>query len=162
MGQSKFEQLRVHLDDQISKLKKLQRVRYTTQTTLTPFKSEVSFNPPTPGKKFHHSKVVRSTLAENYAQQKCVDKVSYRRPAKLLPSVEQYLSKTEVEADPSLPTKYRDYLSSTPAIRAAMYTPFNAMTSAEVFTWSQLIESPSHHYDRIVHHLHQDHLSPIL
>jgi len=63
-------------------------------------------------------------------------------PANLLPSLEQYLSKADAEADPSLPTKYRDYLSSTPAIRAAMYIPFNAKMSAEVFAWSQLTESP--------------------
>ena len=47
------------------------------------------------------------------------------------------MSKAEVEADPSLPTKYKDYLSSTPAIRAALYTTFNAKMAAEVFTWSQ-------------------------
>ena len=104
-------------------LKKLHGERYTSETTLT------------------HDLV----SAEEYVRQKCVDEVSYHsyhKPAKLLPSVEQYLSKAEVEADPSLPTEYRDYLSSTPAIRAAMYTPFNAKTSAEVFTWSQLTESP--------------------
>ena len=101
-------------------LKKLQGERYTSETTLT------------------HS----PTAAEVYVKQKCVDEVLYHRPTELLPSVEQYLSKAEVEADPSLPTKYRDYLSSTPAIRAAMYTHFNAKTSAEVFTWSQLTESP--------------------
>ena len=60
----------------------------------------------------------------------------------LLPSVEQYLSKAEVEADQSLPTKYKDYLSSTRAIRAALYTTFNAKVAAEVFTWSQHTESP--------------------
>ena len=38
--------------------------------------------------------------------------------------------------------KYKDYLSSTPAIRAALYTTFNAKIAAEVFTWSQHTESP--------------------
>ena len=57
----------------------------------------------------------------------------------LLSSVEQYLSKEEVEADPSLPIKYKNYLSSTPAIREALYTnfEFNAKMSAEVFTRSK-------------------------
>ena len=121
---SEIQQLGDPLDMPLTStyLKKLQGERYTSKTTLT------------------HDLV----SAEEYVRQKCVDEVSYtyRRPAKLLPSVEQYLSKAEVEADPSLPSKYRDYLSSTPAIRAAMYTPFNAKTSAEVFTWSQLTESP--------------------
>ena len=80
------------------------------------------------------------TPAENYVRQKCVDEIS--RCVKLLRSVEQYLSKAEVEADPSLPLKYQDYLSSTPAIRAALYTTFNAKMTAEVFTWSQHTESP--------------------
>ena len=61
---------------------------------------------------------------------------------KLLPSVVQYLSKAEVEADPSLPTKYKDYLSFTPAIRAALYTTFNAKVAAEVFTWNYHTGSP--------------------
>ena len=80
------------------------------------------------------------TLAEKYVREKCVDEISWR--FKLLPSLEQYLSKTEVEAAPSLLTKYKDYLSSTPAIRAALYTTFNAEMAAEVFTWNQLTESP--------------------
>ena len=83
-------------------------------------------NPPTP--------------AERYVREKCVDEISWR--VKLLPSPEQYLSKTEVEADPFLPTKYKDYLFSTPSIRAALYTTFNAKMSAEVFTWSLHTESP--------------------
>ena len=78
--------------------------------------------------------------AEKYVREKCVDEISGQ--VKLLPSVEQYLSKAEVEANPSLPTKYKDYLSSTPAIRAALYTTFNAKVAAEVFTWSQHTESP--------------------
>ena len=102
-------------------LKKLQRERFTSKTTLT-------------------RDLLSPTTAEEYVKQKAVDEVPTL--AKLLPSVEEYLSKAEVEEEPSLPTKYRDYLSSTPAIRAAMYTPFIAKTSAEVFTWSQLTGSP--------------------
>ena len=81
-----------------------------------------------------------STPAERYATEKCVDKISEH--VKLLPSLEQYMSKTESEADPSLLTKYKDYLSSTPPIRAALYTTFNAKMAAEVFTWSQHTEAP--------------------
>ena len=80
------------------------------------------------------------TQAGKYVREKCVDEIS--QCVELLPSVEQYLSKAEVEADPSLPTKYKDYLSSTPAIRAALYTTFKAKMAAEVFTWSQHTESP--------------------
>ena len=80
------------------------------------------------------------TPAERYTREKCVDKISEH--VKLLPSFEQYMSKTESEADPSLLTKYKDYLSSTPPIRAALYTTFNAKMAAEVFTWSQHTESP--------------------
>ena len=106
--------------------RKLQRESYTRKTALMSFTSARGLGSP--------------STAEEYVKRKAVDEVP--RLAKLLPSAEQYLSKAEVEANPSLPTKYRDYLSSTPAIRAAMYTPFNAKTSAEVFTWSQLTESP--------------------
>ena len=81
-----------------------------------------------------------STPAERYAREKCVDKISEH--VKLLPSFEQYMSKVEIEANSSLPTKYKDYLSSTPPIRAALYTTFNAKMAAEVFTWSQHTESP--------------------
>ena len=81
-----------------------------------------------------------ATPAEKYVRDKCVDKL--QRRVQLLPLLEQYLSKAEVEADPSLPTKYKDYLSSTPAIRAALYTTFNAKMAAEVFTWSLHTESP--------------------
>ena len=72
------------------------------------------------------------------------EKYAHESPqhVKLLPSVEQYLSKAEVELDPSLPIKYKHYLSSTPAMRAALYTTFNANISAEVFIWSQHTESP--------------------
>ena len=81
-----------------------------------------------------------ATPAEIYVRDKCVDEIP--QYVKLLPSVEQYLSKGEVEADPFLPTKYKKYLSSTPAIRAALYTTFNAKMAAEVFTWSLHTESP--------------------
>ena len=84
----------------------------------------VQYDPPTP--------------AEMYVREKRVDEISGRVT---LPSLEQYLSKAEVEADPSLLTKYKDYLSSTPAIRAALYTTFNAKMAAEVFTWSQHTQS---------------------
>ena len=83
---------------------------------------------------------VWSTPAKKYVRDKCVDEIP--RHVKLLPSLQQYLSKGEVEADPSLPTKYKNYLSSTPAIRAALFTTFNAKMAAEVFTWSQHTESP--------------------
>ena len=83
-------------------------------------------NPPTP--------------AERYVREKCVDEISQH--VKLLPLVEQHLSEADVEADTSLPTKYKNYLSSTPAIRASLYTTFNAKMAAEVFTWSQHTESP--------------------
>ena len=57
--------------------------------------------------------------------------------------IEHIISKAEAEAQPSsFATKFTDYLSCNPAIRAAMYTPVTAKMSAEVFTWSQLTESP--------------------
>ena len=84
--------------------------------------------------------LVPPTPAEKYVREKCVDETSGQ--VKLLPSVDQYLNKAEVEANPSLPTKYNDYLSSTPAIRAALYTTFNAKMAAEVFIWSQHTKSP--------------------
>ena len=77
----------------------------------------------------------KQLASEMYAKTKCVDEIPWQ--VKLLPSPEQYLSKAELEADPSLPTKYKDYLSSTAPIRAALYTTFNAKMAAEVFTWSQ-------------------------
>ena len=106
--------------------RKLQRESYARKTALMSSTSARGLGTP--------------TTAEEYVKQKAVDEVPML--AKLLPSVERYVSRVEVEANPSLPTKYRDYLSSTPAIRAAMYTPFNAKMAAEVFTWSQLTESP--------------------
>ena len=80
-----------------------------------------------------------ATPAEKYVRDKCVDEIPH---VKLLPSLEQHLTKPEVEADPSLPTKYKNYLLSTPAIRAALYTTFDAKMAAEVFTWSQHTEAP--------------------
>ena len=68
------------------------------------------------------------TAAEKYVRKKCVDEIS--QCVELFPSVEQHLSKAEVEGDPSLPLKYMDYLSSTPAIREALYTTFNAKMAA--------------------------------
>ena len=81
-----------------------------------------------------------ATPAEKYVRDKCVDEIPQH--VQLLPSLEQYLSNGEVKADSSLPTKYKDYLSCTPSIRAALYTTFNAKMAAEVFTWSQHTESP--------------------
>ena len=102
----------------------------TTPKTSIPPEKDVRkgdwVNPPTP--------------AERYVREKCVDEISQH--IKLLPSVEQNLSKAEIEADPFLPTNYKNYLSSTPAIRAALYTTFNAKMAAEVFTWSLHHESP--------------------
>ena len=83
-------------------------------------------NPPTP--------------AERYVREECVDKISWH--VELLPSPEKYLCKAEVEADPFLPTKYKDYLLSTPAIRAVLYTTFNARMAAKVFSWNQHTVSP--------------------
>jgi len=100
---------------------------YTPKTTLTPFTSplEVGLDFPIP--------------AEKYVKQKCVDSVTV--PAKLLPSVKQYLSRAVV-ADPSLTTKYSSCLAASVGCVEATYTPFNAKMSAEVFAWSQLTESP--------------------
>ena len=57
--------------------------------------------------------------------------------------IEHYISKAEAEAQPSsFATKFTDYLSSNPVIRAAMYTPVTAKMAAEVFTWSQHTEAP--------------------
>ena len=58
--------------------------------------------------------------------------------------IEHYISKAEAEAQPSsFAAKFTDYLSSNPAIRAAMYTPVTAKMAAEVFTWSLHTGSPS-------------------
>ena len=57
--------------------------------------------------------------------------------------IEHYISKAEAEAQPSsFASKFTDYLSSNPVIRAAMYTPVTAKMAAEVFTWSQHTKSP--------------------
>ena len=56
--------------------------------------------------------------------------------------IEHYISKAEADAQPSsFAAKFTDYLSSNPVIRTAMYTPVTAKMAAEVFTWSQHIES---------------------
>ena len=56
--------------------------------------------------------------------------------------IDHYISKAEAEAQPSsFATKFTDYLSSNPVIRAAMYTPVTAKMAAEVFTWSQHTEA---------------------
>ena len=56
--------------------------------------------------------------------------------------IEHYISKAEAEVQPSsFAAKFNDYLSSNPAIRAAMYTPVTAKMATEVFTWSQHTES---------------------
>ena len=105
---------------------KLKRRQGRRQRTVKDVRRGLWVDPPTP--------------AEKYVSEKCVDEIS--RPVKLVPSVEQYLSKAEVDADPSLPTKYKDYLTSTPVIRAALYTTFYAKMAAEVFTWNQHTKSP--------------------
>ena len=57
--------------------------------------------------------------------------------------IEHYISKAEAEAQPSsFAAKFTDYLSSSPAIKAAMYTPITAKMAAEVFSWSQHTQSP--------------------
>ena len=97
--------------------------------------SQPTFGYSRPPLSFHHP-----TTAKKLVRKEHVDEISQQ--VKLLPSVEQYLSEAEIEADPSLPTKYKDYLSSTPAIRAALYTTFSAKMAAEVFNWTDHTESP--------------------
>ena len=92
----------------------------------------------------YSSKRKRSSSRASLVVDNLIPAAKYSRKkgeATLLPLVEQYLSKAEVEADPSLPIKYKDYLSLNPAIRAALYTAFNARISAEVFTWSYYTDS---------------------
>ena len=97
-----------------------QTAGYSSSSSEDSFDLPIRFHPP-----------------EKHVLEKSVDEIS--RHVKLLQSVEQYLSKHEVKADPSLLIQYKDYLSSTPAIRTALYTDFefNAKMSAEVFTWSK-------------------------
>ena len=104
--------------------------RYASRTS-----SSLWYNP------IERERFDRPTPAEKHVREECVDEISQQ--VKLLLALKQYLSKAEVEADPSLPTRYKDYLSSTPAIRAALYTTFNAKMSAEAFSWSQRTKSAS-------------------
>ena len=83
--------------------------------------------------------------ASEHLREKCGHQISQHVEilASAKDQIEYYISKAEAEAQPSsFATKFTDYLSSNPAIRAAMYTPVTAKMSAEVFTWSQLTESP--------------------
>ena len=83
--------------------------------------------------------------ASEHLREKCSHRISQHVEilASAKDQIEHYISKAEAEAQPSsFATKFTDYLSSNPAIRAAMYTPVTAKMSAEVFTWSQLTESP--------------------
>ena len=102
---------------------------------------EMLFTTETPLVEMYYKDVISEDLPldEKYAREKYVDESSM--PIKLLSPVEQFLSKDEVEVDPFFPAKYKDYLSSTPSIKAALYTNFNAKMSAEVFAWSQHTES---------------------
>ena len=83
--------------------------------------------------------------ASEHLREKCGHRISQHVEilASAKDQIEHHVSKAEAEAQPSsFATKFTDYLSSNPAIRAAMYTPVTAKMSAEVFTWSQLTESP--------------------
>ena len=56
--------------------------------------------------------------------------------------IAHYISKAEADGQPSsFAAKFTDYLSSNPAIKAAMSTPVTAKMSAEVFIWSEHTES---------------------
>ena len=83
--------------------------------------------------------------ASEHLRENCEDRITQH--VEILTSakdqIEHYISKAEAEAQPSsFATKFTDYLSSNPVIRAAMYTPVTAKMAAEVFTWSQHTESP--------------------
>ena len=83
--------------------------------------------------------------ASEHLREKCGHRISQHVEilASAKDQIEHYISKAEAEAQPSsFATKFTDYLSSNPAIRATMYTPVTAKMSAEVFAWSQLTESP--------------------
>ena len=57
--------------------------------------------------------------------------------------ITHYISKAEAEAQPSsIASKFTDYLSSSPVIRAAMYTPVTAKMSTDVFMWSHHTQVP--------------------
>ena len=82
--------------------------------------------------------------ASEHLREKCGHRISQHIEilASAKDQIEHYISKVEAEAQPSsFATKFTDYLSSNPVIRAAMYTPVTAKMSAEVFIWSQLTES---------------------
>ena len=83
--------------------------------------------------------------ASEHLREKCGHRISQHVEilASAKDQIEHIISKAEAEAQPSsFATKFTDYLSCNPAIRAAMYTPVTAKMSAEVFIWSQLTESP--------------------
>ena len=83
--------------------------------------------------------------ASEHLREKCGHRISQHVEilASAKDQIEHYISKAKAEAQPSsFATKFTDYLSSNPAIRAAMYTPVTAKMSVEVFAWSQLTESP--------------------
>jgi len=89
--------------------------------------------------------VTSRSWASEHLREKCGHRISQH--VEILTSakdqIEHYISKAEAKAPPSsFATKFTDYLSSNPVIRAAMYTPVTAKISAEVFAWSQLTESP--------------------
>ena len=83
--------------------------------------------------------------ASEHLREKCRHRISQHVEivASAKDQIEHIISKAEAEAQPSsFATKFTEYLSFNPAIRAAMYTPVTAKMSAEVFAWSQLTESP--------------------
>ena len=83
--------------------------------------------------------------ASEHLREKCGHRISQHIEivASAKDQIEHIVSKVDVEAQPSsFATKFINYLSCNPAIRAAMYTPVTAKMSAEVFAWSQLTESP--------------------
>ena len=83
--------------------------------------------------------------ASEHLREKCRHRISQHVEivASAKDQVEHIVSKVDVEAQPSsFATKFIDYLSCNPAIRAAMYTPVTAKMSTEVFAWSQLTGSP--------------------
>ena len=83
--------------------------------------------------------------ASEHLREKCGHRISQHVEivASAKDQIEHIISKAEAEAQPSsFAIKFTDYLSSNPAIGAAMYTPVTAKMSAEVFTWSQRTESP--------------------
>ena len=83
--------------------------------------------------------------ASEHLREKCGHRISQHVEilASAKDQIEHYISKAEAEAQPSsFATKFTEYISCNPAIRAAMYTPVTVKMSAEVFTWSQLTESP--------------------